>query len=343
MDTQKNKISSLNAPALILCAIIIAVAAVSYLRSNQEKVFPQQVMGPQKTDFIQWIEAVKAGEEGKAIPYAARICGGCDLKKIPDPDYLKLAEGMKCSTMVFDAPFGKNDFLGWKDAFAVRKFISDSNIRSGADEIEKIAQAVIGKLECRPTAEGKLQARSVAEILERGYGNTHEITRVLCDAVYQSGYDVMTVSIFDETRNVIHLLCEIRGKNQAYVADVRFKRTWKDMTFEKLMQDASLTAGVWTDNIAKSAKNHVYGLPAEVQDYKVYNQDLGKALSSSEFSGSVRLGEDPRGRIEKYLSNFESPEKVQITYWRYPFIVLMSQPDFPAGWKLNIEKAMEQQ
>ncbi len=339
MDTQTRK-SSINIPAIILCAVIIAVAGISYIRKNQEKVFPQQAPAVARADFADWMKAVEGGNVEKAVAYATRISGGCDMRKIPDSDYLKLAADMKFSTLVYDAPFGKADFARWKDAFAVRKLIS--GVKADADEIENIAKAVSSKIECRPTPAGKLQAATISEIIDRGFGNTHEITRVLCEAFYQAGYETMTVSIFEEKSFPAHLVSEIRGKGHTAVVDSRFKKVWKDMVFAKLAQDPSLAAGVWPENIAKSAKNYVYGLPAEVQDYRIFNQNLQNALVSSGFAGTVRLAEDPRKRIERYLMHFESPEKVPATYWRYPFIVLLSQPDFPAGWRLNYEKLLEQ-
>ncbi|HBC87000.1 MAG TPA: hypothetical protein DCZ94_08610 [Lentisphaeria bacterium] len=340
MDPQKNKKSSLNAPALILCAVIIAVTGVSYIRQKQEKIFPQQAPKGSRDDAARWCESVEKGEMKKAETYAARICGGCDMKQIPDVDYLRLAEEMKFSTLLFNQPFGKYDFYRWKDACAVLDLVWDKKTRR---ELQNMVQGVIDKLECRPTPEGKPQSLTISEILQRGYGNTHEITRVLCEAAYQSGYDVMAVSIFDESKNLIHVVCEIRGKDKSLVVDTRFKKIWDNMTFAKLAEEPKLTSGTWPENIAKSVKFHIYNLPAEFQDYKVYNQNLQQALSTRKIDGIPRFGEDPRTRIEKYLKYFGPDQKPLVTYWRYPFIALLSQPDFPAGWRLNYEKFLEEQ
>ncbi|HCE46803.1 MAG TPA: hypothetical protein DET40_24925 [Lentisphaeria bacterium] len=327
----------------MLCAVIIAVAGVSYIRQYSGKLFPPTAPAVRKSDADKWIESVGSGDLKKAVAYAANLCGGCELKRIPDIDYLKLAAEMKFSTLVFDAPFGRNDFLRWTDALAVRKFIPGRKIGADAGEIEGIAKAVLDKLECRPTPQGVCQTRTMSEILQRGYGNTHEITRILAEALFQAGYEVMIVSIFDDSRNLIHVVCEVRGKNQSAVIDTRFKKVWTGKVFADLAQDPSLSSGTWPGDIAKSAKSHVYGLPAEYQDYKVYNQNLQKALASSGIGGIPRFGDDPRRRIEEYLKHFGPNEKVPVTYWRYPFTVLMSQPDFPGSWRLEYEKELEVQ
>jgi len=343
MNIQKDKTPALNVPALILCAVIIAVIGVSYLRQHSGKLFPQTPPIMQKNDAAAWIGAVRNGEQKKAGAYATRLCGGCEFKRIPDIDYLRLATEMKFSTLVFNAPFDENDFMRWKDAFAVRKFLSGRRISADAGEIEGIAKAVLDKLECRPTPSGACQARTISEILERGYGNTHEITRTLSEAFYQSGYEVMAVSIFDDSGNIIHVVCEVRGKSSTAVVDARFKKIWPGRLFADLAQDPSLISGTWPENIAKSAKKHVYCLPAEYQDYKVYNQDLQKGLALSGTGEKPGFGGDPRKRIEEYLKHFGAREKVSVTYWRYPFIVLVSQPDFPTAWRLDYEKACEVQ
>ncbi len=338
MDPQNKNRPFINAPVLILCAVIIAVAGVSYISQNRDRLFPQKPQEVLKDDVTRWIEAVEKGEVKKAETYATRICGGCEMKDIPDIDYLRLAEEMKFSTLLYNQPFVKYDFARWKDACAVRNLINDKKNGKG---LQDNIRAVMDKIECRPTQEGKPQALTILEILGRGYGNTHEISRVLCEVAYQSGYDVTTVSIYDESKNLIHVVCEIRRGDQSFVIDSRFKKIWEGMTFAKLAGDPKLTAGIWPEKIEKSTKFHVYCLPAEFQDYKVYNQKLyGNA--SARVADIPRFGEDPRKRIEKYLQYFDPKEKPLITYWRYPFIALMSQPDFPASWRLDFEKLLEE-
>jgi hypothetical protein len=53
------------------------------------------------------------------------------------------------------------------------------------------------------------------------------------------------------------------------------------------------------------------------------------------------FGADPRKRIEAYLKYFPVGGNVMITYWRYPFFALMSQPDYPNEWKLDYEKMLK--
>ena len=91
----------------------------------------------------------------------------------------------------------------------------------------------------------------------------------------------------------------------------------------------------------KAMKNHVYGVPSEFQDYKVYNRALAENLKRGGLENIPLFGADPRKRILSYLKYFTPGENVMITYWRYPFFALLSQPDFPNDWRLSYEQLFE--
>ncbi|MFA6567218.1 MAG: hypothetical protein WCS96_03325 [Victivallales bacterium] len=290
--------------------------------------------------MFKWMEAIKGNNQGKAILYASRICGGCEMKDLPDSDYLKVLSDLRISTLLLDTPFSRYDFLRWKDAFCIKKFIGEAaDGKSG--EIEGIFSALMRNIEYRQTREGSFQALTLSEIIGRGYGNTGEMTRVLSECAYQTGYDVQTVSLFDDSGNLVHMICEIRGKGKSTVVDVRFGKLWENTTFAELAENPSGVSGLWPENTVKAMKNHIYGVPSEFQDYKVYNQALAENLKRGGVKDVPVFGADPRERIEAYLKYFAPGDNVRITYWRYPFFALMSQPDFPNDWKLNYEELLE--
>lgn len=263
------------------------------------------------------------------------------MKGLPDPDYLKVVSDLRISTLLLNAPFSRYDFLRWKDAFCIKKFIGGMADEK-SDEMEGIFSAIVGNIEYRPQQEGSPQALTLAEIIGRGYGNNHEMIRVLSECAYQSGYDVQTVSLFDDSGNLVHLMCEIRGKGKTMVADARFRKLWKNTTFAKIEENPAVVSGLWPENTIKAMKNHIYGVPSEFQDYKVYNQKLSENLRRAGGGDIPLFGADPRKRIETYLKYFAPGKNIMITYWRYPFFVLTSQPDFPNDWKLNYDKLLEE-
>jgi hypothetical protein len=338
MDAQKNK--KINIPAIILCTVIISVFAVSYIRENFQKLFPSVKFESGNKDTLRWIEAISENNQAKAIAYATRICGGCEMKKLPDSDYLKVVADLKISTLILNAPFSRYDFLRWKDAFRIRQFIAGIADEK-ADVLEGIFAALMSRIEYRQTTGASPQALTMAEIIDRGYGNTHEMARVLSECAYQAGYDVQTVSLFDDSGNLVHVVCEIRGKGKSMLADVRFRKLWENTTFAKFAENQSGVSKLWPENLVRAMKNHIYGIPAEFQDYKVYNQALAENLKRGGIRDVPIFGADPRKRIEAYLKYFAPGENVNATYWRYPFYALLSQPDFPNDWKLNYEQLLE--
>lgn len=338
MDTQKNNF--INLPVIILCVVVISVFSVSLIRENYQKLFSICEVKSTDKDAIKWMEAIKDNNEAKSILYASRICGGCEMKELPDSDYLKVLGDLKISTLLLNAPFSRYDYLRWKDAFCMKEFIE--NINDGkSDKVEEIFSALMRKIEYRQTPEGSPQALTIAEIIGRGYGNAHEMIRVISECAYQVGYDVQTVSFFDDSRNLVHVICEIRGKGKSMVADARFRKLWEDTTFAKLAANPSGLSGLWPENIVKAMKNHIYGVPSEFQDYKVYNQALAENLKRMNNRNIPVFGADPKKRINTYLKYFPAGYNIMITYWRYPFFVLMSQPDFPKDWKLDYDKMLE--
>ena len=337
MDTQKNKIS--NIPAIILSVVIISLFSVSLIRENYQKLFPAGNFEPGNKDAFKWMEAIRENNQDKAILYASRISGGCEMKGLPDSEYIKLVSDLRISTLLLNAPFSRYDYLRWKDAFCIKKFIRDATDEK-SEEIEGIFSALMRNVEYRQTPEGASQALTMAEIIGRGYGNTHEMIRVFSECAYQSGYDVQTVTLFDDFGKIVHAVCEIRGKGKSMVADARFGKLWGNTTFAKLAENPSGVSGLWPENMVKEMRNHIYGVPSEFQDYKIYNQTLSENLKRGGVGDIPVFGADPRKRIEAYLKYSALGDNTGITYWKYPFYVLMSQPDFPNDWRLNYEKLL---
>jgi hypothetical protein len=338
MGTQKNNF--INVPVIILSAVVISVFSVSFIRENYQKLFPAGNFEPSDKDVFRWIQAVEEDNQTKAVLYATRICGGCEMKELPDSDYLQVVSDLKISTLILNAPFSRYDFLRWKDAFRIKRFIGEITDGKSAG-IEGIFSRLLDKIEYRKTPEGASQALTLTQIIDRGYGNTHEMARLLCECAYQAGYEVQTVSLFDDSRNLVHVVCEIRGNDESIVADARFKKLWGNMTFAKIAENPSALSGIWPDNIVKSMKNHIYGVPSEFQDYKACNQAFAENIKRRGINDVPVFGADPRKRIQAYLKYFAPGNHVRITYWRYPFFVLMSQPDFPKDWKLDYEKMLD--
>ncbi|HCE43002.1 MAG TPA: hypothetical protein DET40_05605 [Lentisphaeria bacterium] len=306
---------------LSLAAVFITVALVLLLL----KLLPPTTPYPSSIDVQAWMTAVEKGDMENAIASAGKILQRRAASVKIRSDYLKLAGGMKLDGSYFSTLPDKADFLRWESAFIIKNMLIKEfkNLPPSVDDMFKLLQRSV---KLKPGEDFKHQAGSPAEILLKGYGNTHELTRLLCEMAYQEDFEAQTISIFNEKGEPLHILCEFRKNGSVDTVDIRFGKSWHGRSFADLLKDKSLRQGIWPEQIEERLENSSYGIPAEPQDFKLANQHLFKYALLSVQGLDFRFGSDPGERIENYLRFFPDTKTFErFTYWRYPFIVMMAQ------------------
>ncbi len=315
----------------IICSLmlvtIICVFFVSAIRENVGLIFPQDENSFRKSDIPAWKDAVDSGKSGAAILLAERIVGvDNDEPEVPDPDYIRVANGYEMSSSILTSPLGNYDFLRWQDALAIDKIIR-GDLKSSGNPSE-ILKFLCEKVKYRKTEDGKKMPFTISEIFSRGYGNAHEIARLASELLFNAGFDTAVVSRLTPEGTFLDIIVEARKGEKVISFDPLSGLVMEDVTASQMR---SSTGSLHLPG----SINLLYDIPSEYQDYRAPDRKLGEALSKDLFHGRIIFGADPRTRIEKYLLHFPDGKiNGEITYWRYPFHILRSCPDFPKDWLL---------
>ncbi len=338
-ENSKERIFRLLAP--LFCAAVAGVLLVSAIRSSWDSIFPPERAAASARDVGAWLDAVRAGDEGKALVLAERIAPS-DLTSVPDSGYMKIVLDMGMSTLVLTEGYNRFDYLRWKDAAVVSGKIRDEGL-AGAG-MEKFFNHVCGLVKYRREEPGAPRVQNISDLLARGYGSGHEAARVWCEFARLGGFEAAAVCAVDEKGAFKRLFCEFRKGASVCLADPHSGAVAMDMSAAKAASDPSALLKLCPDDPGLEIAALAYFIPSEFQDYRGANRKLAAAaLSAGPVTAQEIFGDgncDPASRIRGYLSHFDGvPTAPLFTYWRYPFHVLFSRPDFPRKWRL--EKAGE--
>ncbi len=321
-----------NISAIILTTVVLATAAVSFVREHYADIFTVSINSPSKSDFNSWNDAVRKGNLKKALLLAEKIAGSRDTA-VPESDYMKLVLGYEMSTLILTSGFCKYDFYRWKDCCIIEDILGKE--LSGKHNPEEIFAFIKEKIEYRQPVDGKIPPIMMADIISRGFGSAPDIARTASEFLFQAGYDTAVVTRLTASNDLIDILCEIRKGNEVWTADPRSGLMIKGLS---IVQTISGIGNPFSPDNAKysAGVKLLYCIPAEYQDYRILNQNLAASITKIMEKANPGFGKDPHARIERYLDYFPG-RKVdgQITYWRYPFYILRAQSDYPADWTLK--------
>ena len=332
---------------LILSTIIMGIMVVSVIRENPNLLFHVHSQENIAANIKKWEDAVQKGREKDALLYAASIVAD-DIPDLPDIDYIRFLSGRGLGTLLLTAPFGHFDYIRWQNAYKMRKIVESY---SGKPDIE-LLNSVIKKRSPEATDKSmslrgmfyrdSAAAPSVSpgDLWNRGYTSLNEFFRLFSAVAYQKGYEPQIIAFYDEAQEPLYVICELRKKGKSFIADPISGRVWENSSVDALAADPAPVKEIWPEAVTASLNRRLYRLPAEVMDFRLYNQRLRKKIIEAGFHNMPIFGEDPRTRIENYIQKYtKKVEKSRFSYWNFPFFSLMSSPEFPEEWKLNPEES----
>lgn len=330
-----------------IAAVILGILGVSYIREHSLSLFPVKKYEATQKDIQEWLNAVKSGDEKKAILYASRIIPD-DAPTLPDPDYIQLLLNNGLTIPLLTSPFSHFDFLRWKDAYEIKK-IADNAKANFKSPVMELFQQVLTKKKYDATSDSMslyemFQVKisqyknapyvSIIDTWNKGYASMAELCRLFSAVAYQLGYDVVIIGIYDDSYKLTHFLCEVRKNDESYLCDLVNRKIWTNTTFKSITENPDILKGIWPEKIIDSLQRSLHRIPSEAMDYKLYNQQLYNRLRKSGTLNLPKFGESPQARIESYISKYENKrEKRRFLYWNFPFKSLMSSPDFPQEWR----------
>ncbi|NOY74395.1 MAG: hypothetical protein GXP32_01205 [Kiritimatiellaeota bacterium] len=343
------RIVAARTPALVakslFSAVLIGLMGVSLIRSWGMYIFTPPKKTVDRSTVEKWMRAVRGGDEKAALLLAASIVPDDD-PEVPRADYTRLALLNGLGTALFTSPFNHFDFLRWRNALLAAGLARTSrDLKAGwlsQDEIFKIISSGL-KISVSTGEEPSCSLESFEKTWNAGTASAPEWFRFYSEVVFQSGAEIMVVSLFDEDSVVVHAVCEIRGSDGAkFVADPIKGLFWKGVSVSDLAADSSRLKGVWSERERGALKRPEYRLPADPMDYRVFERRLGSVFSRFDFPVSFRFGVDPETRIERYFAVFADKNRQErFSYWHFPFSSLESLKAFPGDW-LAPKVAMEE-
>ena len=318
---------------VLFCAALIGVALVSLIRTHSQTLFPSTPPAPAGDLAERWLDVVRKGDEKTALTLAAMLVPD-DAPQMPRSDYIKLAVLNGMGTTFLTAPFNHFDYARWRNAlFAANLAKRCLDLKNGATPEERIFRSLIRELRIGKSRNFEAEPRRgfFEVVLKNGEASPPEWFLIYAEAVFQSGAEVMVVSLFDKG-SVVHAVCEIRGKDGSKsVADPLKGCFWAGVDTADLAADPTRLKGVWSEREIAALHRRAYKLPAEPMDYRLFEQRLRGETRSLH---SLRFGIDPQKRIERYIARFiKSGGGDSFTYWRFPFRVLKADKAFPQDWQ----------
>lgn len=333
----KSRWLSITAKPLI-CAVLLGIVAVSLVRSNVNAIFPVKPLRVSRSTAESFLRAVRNGDEKGALLLAASITPD-DVPEAPRADYVRLMLQNKLGTALLTSPFNHFDYLRWRDAILADDIVKEClDSKDTGSLYEEMFRKINEKVKIIPSSikSGKPYSATLSEIWRAGRVPGPEWFRLYAEVVFQSGGEVMVVSLFDPECRVVHAVCEVRDADgDKSVADPLKGRFWKGVSVADLATDDSRLDGIWSAEERSALKRRVYRLPAEPMDYRLFERRLSEKLSGFPLKGLIfRFGVDPEKRIDRYVAKFaDKNRKERFSYWHFPFLSLKSDKAFPSDWR----------
>ncbi|MCK5843709.1 MAG: hypothetical protein KAG97_03310 [Victivallales bacterium] len=322
----------------LFALVLLGVICVSLVRTHLSSISPSPVKAISRTAVEKWLISVRSGNEKAALLLAASITPDDD-PEMPRADYVKLMLLNGLGTLLLTSPFNHFDYIRWRNALFCTDLARDVVRRTSKiseSQQGEIFDMIQKKLRIAPPSDKK--TRSVFASYERmwsaGEVSASNWFRLYSEVVFQTGAEIMVVSLFDEKSTVVYAVCEIRGKDGSKsVADPLKGKFWKGVGVADLAADPSRLSGIWSDYEITALRRPAYRLATDPMDFKIFEQRLSGIASRFDFEGSFRFGADPESRVKLYSARFaDKNDTALFSYWHFPFSSLKSQKAFPSDW-----------
>jgi len=334
-------------PNLILLSIIvvlIGVVAISFIRSNSNRLFPA-VMISSQNDIDDWSIAVKNNNQTRAILLAKKIVSDT-VPKLPQGDYIQLFLDLNISTLIVTSPFNKFDFFRWHDAFLidsiVNSLVENRNAHSEQEAILNLFNNMMNRIKIdKNISPDYKSALTLHDIWDKKTASRDELCRLFAALGMQADYDVAIISIYSKERQLLHKYCELRKKQRLLIADPQFNFISEMKNNQTTSTNIKNIPKQWPADIANCAFRKFYAYPAEFADYKTINTKLYNKLKKMSKNAIPIFGQSPSLEIDQYIEKYSNKKgNTPFSYWTFPFNSLKCSSVCPKLWKLRnkIEK-----
>lgn len=329
-------------PNLILLSIIvvlIGVVAISFIRSNSNRLFPSIMISSEK-DIDDWSIAVKNNNQIRAILLAKKIVSDA-VPKLPQGDYIQLFLDLNISTLIVTSPFNKFDFFRWRDAFLIDSIVNPLVENNNTPDDQEVIINLFNNMMNRIIINKSVlldykSALTLHDIWNKKTASRDELCRLFAAIGLEDGYDVAIISIFSKERQLLHKYCELRKNQRLLIADPQFNFIYEVKNPKTTSTNIKEIPQQWPADIANCAFRKFYEYPAEFADYKTINTKLYNTLKKSSTNAIPLFGQSPSRKIDQYIEKYSNKkENTSFSYWTFPFNSLKCSSAFPKLWRLQ--------
>lgn len=241
----------------------------------------------------------------------------------------KLCQNNGINPEFINAKFNQWDFQYWKYATFFKELARSITCNVDNDDagINEIFTAVRKQIEPIEPPKGNILWPYTIWHLKKGVCDRQ--AWVLCELVYQLGYETQIVYLRDpNTLESPHTICELRKGGKVWLADPFSDKLLSNTSVADLAANPDLIIATWPNekDWQQAVKKSAYWLPSYPQDYCPRNQVLHSKIEPILFDNCPRFGESPMHRLKKYFSlTLEKDRCFPYDFWFYPFRLLQDE------------------
>jgi len=311
----------------IFAAAFLLAIAVSFIRGNWRLFLSsanRDEISAQRAK--EWKDAIARDDRKMAIVIADSLNEG-EPFVVPPYEYARPVFELGLSTLVLSSPLSKFDFDSWRDAWILRQFLSE-NILENAGPGESF-EKLITSFEIVSSPSEETPPLKLSEILLKKRAGEADFLRVFCRIMQMKSWEPALVVRLDEKGAPLDMLCEIRRNGSVWLFSPSRGIARENMSAADSVYSYESSPFKLPSEVSGAPRSFVYLIPSEFQDYRAPNQDLARKIADP----SLCFGIDPLGRMERFKSQkIPGAKDESIFFWKYPFIVLKAQKDFPKDW-----------
>jgi hypothetical protein len=335
-ESEKNPWRRSVRDGLILLATMAFVGSlgVSLIREHALRLFPPTTATPTVAQAEAWRDAIRGGREDRARLLAAQMVPD-DVPELPDPDYLAWMMSFGLGSRPLTEPFHRYDFQRWADASLAEDILARiAPADAPTPSPEAILAAILDRVAFSPDAPTPGPS-SNSVLWSARIGNGQDLIRLFSLVLPAAGFHVQVVAAHDEMGNVLHWFCEVRTADGVWAADpaAGWCRAGVDVAALLAAPPGDALSGLSAE-LRQQIRFISFHLPAELSDYRVFEQRLATALRDLPGFDSPHLGGDPRQRILAWRQTAPPPATPHFTYWRYPVETVLADPACHPAWRL---------
>ena len=292
-----------------------------------------------KTLVNDWLKALKENNVKKALSSASKMVLASS-PYVPLPYYYDMVFQNGINSKFFNPPFTILDYLYWKDAFNIRHIVNKALRDTNNTNIPKLFFTIIYK-NIKLIKYNKKSQRSafLFEIWNKKKCDILDKYLLFSEFMVQAGYQVQIVVLFSDIKKPpIHIIAEIRKKNEVYVCDFFIGGFW-NKSIKELTNNNKILTPVWKQKWIKGLDHLLFKTEVCAMSYRKINQQLYKYLTKSNNKSIPIIGLDPYKKMitykKKYYPDITNNPKRSFILGIEPFSMIKNSPYFPKKWLIK--------